>query len=327
VDVPGFEGTSLVYLRADCGEDAQVWGLRQQPAGTELFDIDVLVRGRPTLNPVANLGELIPILLPNNPALVASRAGYVLDVVVEADTPVELVVASRAETGRVLDFNVFYVGAGEDELPGGFRPGEPRIGELFEALSPRYAEIGIELGSIHEYDVVGALREELSVIETELTFDDDGNLTGLEIPELDALFELSAGVEDGGLNLFLVREMGDVLGVAGGIPGSLGVHGTFASGVALALDVTGLPHAANVLMHEMSHQMGLFHTTEFDGSVVEPLEDTPSCPITRDLNGDGMVGVLECRGRGGDNLMFWGGLGWELSPQQGEVLRRSLILR
>lgn len=326
LDVPGFAGHGLLYLRVGCERFAQVQRL-SEVGGRTLFHIDALVEGRQSDNPITNQGALIPILLPNNPSLSASERGYRLGVAVDGETRGELVVASRTHEGRVLDLNVFYVGGGEDIVEGGLHPGDPHAAALFADLAQRYADIGITLGTVREFDVVGALREQFAVLETELTFDDEGNLVDLFVDGIDELLSLSAGVEGGGMNLFLVREIGDVLGISGGIPGTLGVSGTPGSGVALALDVTGVAGALNVLLHEMSHQMGLFHTTEFDGSSIEPLSDTPVCPLTRDLDGDGLVSPRECRGLGADNLMFWAGSGVTLSSEQVRVLRRSLVLR
>ena len=83
--------------------------------------------------------------------------------------------------------------------------------------------------------------------------------------------------------------------------------------MAIAVDVVGLEEVPLVAMHEMSHQMGLFHTSEFDGTTIEPLGDTPACLRDHDQNGDGMLTPAECRTAGADNLMFWSGAGLKLS--------------
>jgi len=49
----------------------------------------------------------------------------------------------------------------------------------------------------------------------------------------------------------------------------------------------------------------LFHTTESDGNLKDPLPDTPECGIENDQNGDGKVTGPECRDKGAANLMFW----------------------
>lgn len=320
-------GTSMVYLKPDCGSQVQVQGLSSLE-GEELFDLDEVLNGRGSLNPVSNVGPLVPILLPNNPALTGYQSGLEIDFFVSSTTRVSSLVAARAPgTQRVLDLNLFYVGAGMDDEEGGFHPGAPQVAGLLSDLRAMYEGVGITLGTVRQIDVVGELRDELSVLETEVVRDGAGNTVGLEVPGLDQLFELSIGLEYGGINLFLVSDMGDLLGIAGGIPGALGVHGTPASGVAIALDVVGLEQAPAVAMHEMSHQMGLFHTSEFDGSSVEPLADTPACLTDRDQNGDGVLVPAECRGAGADNLMFWSGAGLKLSAEQRRVLQTSIVLR
>jgi hypothetical protein len=173
--------------------------------------------------------------------------------------------------------------------------------------------------------VVGGLREEFGALE--LSSSSPGGPAPANVVGLPELFALSAGVDDGGINLFLVREMGPLLGISGGIPGAIGVHGTEASGVSIALDVVGLDRADAVIFHEISHQMGLFHTTESDGLELEPLSDTPSCPLDQDLDQDGILRSDECSAYDADNLMFWDGEGDALSPQQAELLRRSPLLR
>ncbi len=81
-----------------------------------------------------------------------------------------------------------------------------------------------------------------------------------------------------------------------------------------------------MLFHEIAHFMGLFHTTETDGTVSDPLNDTPKCLPQKDANHDGLVSVSECAGNGAENLMFWAGVGTDLTPGQRSVLRRSFVL-
>lgn len=83
------------------------------------------------------------------------------------------------------------------------------------------------------------------------------------------------------INLFVVdnfsnADFGGAIGVAGGIPGSPMRHGTSQSG--LAYEPSGDPgYDATVLMHEIGHLGGLFHTTEFQITETDPLSDTPEC--------------------------------------------------
>ena len=65
--------------------------------------------------------------------------------------------------------------------------------------------------------------------------------------------------------------------------------------------------------HEMGHWLGLFHTTEFNGTSFDPLSDTAQCSISLDIDSDGKVYPEECEGYGADNLMFW--TAWSTSSQ------------
>jgi hypothetical protein len=153
--------------------------------------------------------------------------------------------------------------------------------------------------------------------------------------ELPGLFRLSAGANDSAVNLFFVADIairpgdGEPEAEAGGIPGPLGMHGTGASGIAIATNMMeGDPQRlGRTLAHELGHYLGLFHTSEADGSVYDALPDTPACTNKYDADGNGLD-VADCAGVGSDNLMFWARTtGTKLTPDQQAVLKRALILK
>jgi hypothetical protein len=327
VDIGGSDATELVYLGADCDATVAVEALASLPDRRSLFDYAALFDGSTPDNPVVNVGAFVPMLLPNNPAVSPSSGGYQLALSSDTDSPLTVLRATGGGQGYRLDLNVFYAGGGDSIAEGGFHPGSKDMADVFATLADQYAAVGITLGEVREYDVTGALRERYAVLETNLITDEAGNPIDFTISGLEELFRLSAGVDDGGLNVFIVGDMGDVLGISGGIPGALGIHGTASSGVAVAADTTGLAGLPSVLQHELSHQMGLFHTTEMDGTAIEPLADTPVCGASFDRNGDGVVAPRECRLAGSSNLMFWSGTGSELSDEQITVLKASQVLR
>ena len=326
--VPGAMEPSIVFVQGGCGAGLDVLKLHSLDLGRDLYDRLLLQRGQRAENTVLHDGSsLAALIFPNNPALPPSRLGLTLSLGAATRQQAEVVVAARAPGLGVLDLNVFYVGGGADVVDGGFKPGEPRVTSLLTNLDRRLRTLGLSLGRVREHDVVGALREELSVLDVPKRQVGEVQVEGRP-QRLDELFRLSAGVDSAGINVFIIREMGDYLGIAGGIPGLLGLHGTDRSGVALAADMLGdLPTGDVVLLHEIGHFVGLFHTTESSGAVLDPLLDTPRCDLTADSNSDHLLSSDECAGHGGENLMFWSGTGTSLTKQQVTVMASSVLFR
>ena len=117
------------------------------------------------------------------------------------------------------------------------------------------------------------------------------------------------------VNIFFIEDYSGsgsgMLGNAAGMPGSMGDvnswNGVLAS---LTAHATGTALDAQLLgetaAHEMGHQLGLFHTTEKEGTVFDILSDTPEClSSSKDNDSNGTITAEECDGFGGDNLMFW----------------------
>ena len=141
------------------------------------------------------------------------------------------------------------------------------------------------------------------------------------------------------INIFLVDEIegGGVLGIAAGIPGSLGIQGPH-NGVLVSLGshLSG-PFfnqsindqlLAETIVHEAGHLLGLWHPTEDNGVEFDPLDDTPQCNKSiYDSNNNGEVSADECVGNGAENIMFWASWGGgdqnQFTEDQRTILRQS----
>lgn len=224
-----------------------------------------------------------------------------------------------AGTGR-LDLAVHLVGVGVSAAEA---PSNARVQALVTRLGEVLGPAGLRVGTVTYHDVPSST---LSVIDSA-----DGPDS-----ELAQLFRMSSGRSGNVLSLFLVRsiETGgegfNTLGIAGGIPGPVGIHGTMHSGVAIAFDASvvgagtgGGRLAGHIAAHEGGHYLGLYHVTErLRPCMGAERPDTSMCmPFG---GGDTLADTAY-----GDtsNLMNWSlvgsGTNTGLSAGQGYVLRRS----
>jgi hypothetical protein len=155
--------------------------------------------------------------------------------------------------GGVLDVNLIIV------------PGAASASYMNQVLAAFFPYAGIEKGAVDTYQASSSFSTINSVDEYREML-----ATSAAVPNAPAV------------NLFVVDDFADsayggAIGVSGGIPGSPMRHGTVQSG--LAYEPSGDPnYDATVLMHEIGHLGGLFHTTEFAIAETDPLGDTPECP-------------------------------------------------
>jgi hypothetical protein len=251
---------------------------------------------------------------------------------------------------------------------------DPQIPRWVRTLSRVFANAGICLGTITFRELPGWARARYS---PNGVVDVSGGGMGLsagEVPlgcdDLSQLFTVAVAPSRA-IHVFLAEELfdgsspglGTTLGVDGSIPGPSGVPGTVNGGAVVgffgSLGAESLPRAcssdrpnfacgsdvlAYVTAHEAGHWLGLYHTTEWDGTRFDPLADTPPCrclacvPLQqrgacaeRSRSGATPVSASSCTATdqplcgGAQNLMFWqfdpSRAEGRLSPEQGEVMR------
>lgn len=316
------------------GADPLVLAELVDPDGRVLYDLEDPLRSAARFFPA---DQTVAAILPVTPGTAPRPGTYRFRLVKAGPTRYVRVRAvfktgPQTDTAR-LDANFVFVGA--EGIDAARAPGDrdfQKIVDTFRTLLAQ-AGTGVEIGRLRFCDAPAAEARYFAVVDTT---DGPGS-------ELSRLFELSGQVgtwgcdADAGLNIFLVDEIRGgrdgytILGVAGGIPGPAGVLGTPHSGVAVTL--AGYKRSADrvsrTLAHEAGHYLGLFHTTEAEGTLFDPLDDTPRCNRDRDADGSGLLDYTECLGAGAENLMFWasGRAAHTITPHQGFVVRGSPALR
>lgn len=284
--------------------------------GITLFDIGGLGFSD-QINPAVGFFDVAEILIPIAPwpsgANVRSALAYAMTTGSETEHH-RIVMAHDTDGGR-LDINVFFVGV---------RP-TASVRRALSAMLSSYEDIlgtyDVTMGTVRQFQMVGETGDTFAILDTE--------------DEAAEMFRLSVGAPGPAVDLFLISSSPLFLGLAGGIPGAMGAHGTGASGVTLSMDdlMSAFgddgPQLAVTLAHEIGHFSGLFHSTETDGTSFEPLTDTPVCDIGHDDNGDGFVTVDECVDADGNNIMFWGPFfpDSSFSPSQRDITGSAPMLR
>jgi hypothetical protein len=318
---------------------------RRLSAGSDasdvLFDSQLTAAEDGPLNPVAEGSQVNPlgVLVPSGPDAPLDDQGYrlTLESKVAGDLRLTSLARDRAGGGR-LDLNVYYVGA--DGLSVSGERGPPLLAAALDELDRIYAPAEIFLGEVRQSEVGGGLLARGTPLPEAEVSAGFAHLVSqyAVLPQLPELLALSAGASNVALDVFFVAEIdassgGEVGGIAGGTPVPWGMHGGPGSGVVIAADAliaqNDSAKLGRTLAHEIGHALGLFHTTELDGSVLDPFPDTPSCPIGQDADHNGSLDASECADYGGDNLMFptSDARGSQLSADQIAVLQRAFLLQ
>jgi len=206
--------------------------------------------------------------------------------------------------GGSLDVNLWMVA-----IPDYGGPGDANLAVMVNEFTRLMNIAGISIGALNYISLSGSDANRLTYIN----LDRDSNSDGIP-DDMAELFRMSSQAGNNYLNLFFVMDLGDfgVLGIAGAIPGPV-ASGTSSSGVVIntfggftRMSSGDLVMQGNTMAHEVGHYLGLYHTTEDNGVIFDPISDTPECNrMIFDINGDGIMSASECQSQDGPNLMFW----------------------
>jgi hypothetical protein len=236
----------------------------------------------------------------------------------------------------------------------------PRFRQWANSVAFLLGQFGICVGTVHVYDVPASLQ----ALWYSINIDQDKPCEPLM-----QMFTVSQPID--AVHLFFVDKLDasglqpgqSLAGIDGTIPGPSLFPGLLNSGAAVAMEDfftnpnaqggtcsttfdpvhCNLDYLAYISAHETGHWLGLYHDTEADGALFDPLTDTPTCLCstcailkTGESCGKGSpppdVTAQMCIPTpakpgcgGGDNLMFWlyqdGFSQGTVTSQQGAVVR------
>ena len=329
LDVPE-DAVGFAILADGAGDDLMLIGEMTDPSGRTIYDFQDPFGSEVRFFPSQ---DFITQYVPSSPRSAPQPGTYKFKLIKDggsANINVRAVIkrTDGAPDGGRLDVNFFF--AKVNGIDASSAPNQPEFQQAVSTMRSVYASQGVELGDVHYCDLTGGSSDRFSIIDS------------VEGPssELSQMFAESGRAGDLGcsperaLNFFMVQEIVGgragyiILGISGGIPGPPGISGTTRSGVAVTMaGYTRNPsQLGQTMAHEGGHYLGLFHTTEAEGTAFDPLPDTPECQNSADGNRDGIVDYNECKGgKGSENLMFWaaGDSAEDVSGDQGFVVTRN----
>ena len=253
--------------------------------------------------PPIGLGSFA-VVAPNSPSAPFTPGSWTIFLLASKETTATVQALIKKSTQSPLasgsiDLNLFF--AGMPGVSAATAPTDAHFKVIFDNVKSTWSQIGIGIGTVTYHDITGA----------DLTRFQD-----LQESDLGALMQrsLTSGANDNALNVFFVHSISGgtlagyiILGVSAGIPG-VPIRGTTGSGLAVTTAdfPSGLADIADTWVHEGSHWLGLFHTTESGGTAFDPLPDTPECHASsNDTDGDHIMQPAECVNLDAGNVMFW----------------------
>jgi hypothetical protein len=262
--------------------------------------------------PFSGDGPMASFVIPGTDVPVATGSyGFEIAATVDAAEVIFLRRLGPQPTGGTVDVNLFVLdGSGMD------RAALEQAAGLFAQV---FAEARIRMGTLTLITVTGA-EDLLSVPGTT-----EASSLLRQVPPLSNLASNPTAC-----NIFFVREItaddgNGLYGISMGIPAALTIPGTISSGVIVNVsahqtaDGFDTRELGQTITHETGHSLGLYHTSEADGSLHDPISDTAECAGESPLAAEGCAD--------GANFMFWSGRDFHITPGQAYVMLRSPVVR
>ncbi len=242
----------------------------------------------------------------------------------------------------MLDLDVYLVGGTTGMTPDAFSKSlqwqqiRAKVETLWAGKDSGGLAIGVKLGTVQFFAIDGNDGVKFKYLDNVLAGDDTNELpqvykaTGAMRPQSTAAtLVLVSGLDDKGLSVAAgLSQLGGINGLATSRMSGMAVaieEKTWNDAVAQGAESTTAADVWGVIIaHEIGHFLGLWHTDEHDGSLHDPLGDTPECQVT------GQTLTAAVCPQQVKNLMFWApdseGKPLNISADQHTVIRRSVTL-